>query len=261
MFLRRIIDRFRQQEWTPKDWTAIAIDFVIVVLGVFVATQVADWNTARQERERGAFYLQRIADDVRDDVATLESSIRGWRDEADEAEIIIGYLSDGDLRGRTEWEMFERIYYDAGWAPFVPNTTAYEELHDTGQLRLINDPQLRLDIGAYYATLAEFRPFYDFDTPLREVIRRQYPPGPQRYFWDTCFSAEIYRRSRDGRTNCPPFEDRALVSRTLSILRSDTDVLEAMQYTLSMRLVAIGAATSDLARANALVTRVEEHRR
>ena len=256
MLLRRIIAHFRKQEWT-----AIGIDFVIVVVGVFIGIQVADWNTARQERERGEFYLQRIADDVRSDVAALENNLRAWREEAREAEISIDYLRDGNLQGRTEWEMFARIYIDAGWIPFVPNTTAYEELRETGQLRLIDDPDLRLDIGAHYAALAESRFFYAYDTPLRAAVRSNYPPGPQRYFWTTCFSHENYRQSREGRTNCPPFEDRAVVTRTLSVLRSDTDVLEAMQYTVAIRLFAIEAATTDLARANELVARIEEHLR
>jgi hypothetical protein len=37
MILRRVIKHFRNQEWT-----AIAIDFVIVVFGVFVGIQVAN---------------------------------------------------------------------------------------------------------------------------------------------------------------------------------------------------------------------------
>ncbi len=44
MILRRVITHFRKQEWT-----AIAIDFVIVVAGVFVGLQVNNWNAARAE--------------------------------------------------------------------------------------------------------------------------------------------------------------------------------------------------------------------
>ena len=39
MLLRRFIEHVRKQEWT-----AIAIDFVIVVVGVFIGIQVANWN-------------------------------------------------------------------------------------------------------------------------------------------------------------------------------------------------------------------------
>jgi len=45
MILRRIIAHFRKQEWT-----AIFIDFVIVVLGVVVSLQVNTSNKARKDR-------------------------------------------------------------------------------------------------------------------------------------------------------------------------------------------------------------------
>lgn len=39
MLLRREITHFKNQKWT-----AIAIDFVILLIGVFVGSQVAYWN-------------------------------------------------------------------------------------------------------------------------------------------------------------------------------------------------------------------------
>ena len=39
MLLRRVIAHVRRQEWT-----AIGIDLVIVVVGVFIGIQVANWN-------------------------------------------------------------------------------------------------------------------------------------------------------------------------------------------------------------------------
>lgn len=42
MFLRRVIAHLRKQEWT-----AVWIDFLIVVIGVFVASLVTDWNVSR----------------------------------------------------------------------------------------------------------------------------------------------------------------------------------------------------------------------
>jgi hypothetical protein len=39
MILRRVIAHFKKQEWT-----AIALDFLIVVAGVFVGLQVSNWN-------------------------------------------------------------------------------------------------------------------------------------------------------------------------------------------------------------------------
>lgn len=43
MLQRRVTDHVRKQEWT-----AIAIDFVIVIVGVFVGIKAANWNRLAQ---------------------------------------------------------------------------------------------------------------------------------------------------------------------------------------------------------------------
>jgi len=47
MILRRVIEHVRAQAWT-----AILLDFVIVVLGVFIGLQVQDWSQRQADRRR-----------------------------------------------------------------------------------------------------------------------------------------------------------------------------------------------------------------
>ena len=47
MILRRLTANLRAQ-----NWTAIAIEFLIVVVGVFLGTQVSNWNQSRIERRQ-----------------------------------------------------------------------------------------------------------------------------------------------------------------------------------------------------------------
>ncbi|GJL92751.1 hypothetical protein [Hyphococcus sp.] len=59
MILRRVIAHFRKQEWT-----AIALDFLIVVIGVFVGLQVSNWNAANAERATERQLLSQVQSDV-----------------------------------------------------------------------------------------------------------------------------------------------------------------------------------------------------
>ena len=59
MLLRRITDHVRAQ-----NWTAIAIDFVIVVVGVFIGIQVSNWNEDRQTASRTQNYYSRLIEDL-----------------------------------------------------------------------------------------------------------------------------------------------------------------------------------------------------
>lgn len=59
MILRRVILHFRKQEWT-----AIFLDFLIVVAGVFVGIQVSNWNAARQQSALAGAYVVRLGGDL-----------------------------------------------------------------------------------------------------------------------------------------------------------------------------------------------------
>jgi hypothetical protein len=46
MLLRRIT-----KDVTDQNWFAVFIDFLIVVVGVFIGIQVANWNDVRQQND------------------------------------------------------------------------------------------------------------------------------------------------------------------------------------------------------------------
>jgi hypothetical protein len=56
MLLRRIMLHLRKQEWT-----AVAIDFVIVVVGVVIGIQVANWNDERQLKVEERQLISRLS--------------------------------------------------------------------------------------------------------------------------------------------------------------------------------------------------------
>ncbi len=64
MRYRRLVESLRTQ-----NWTAVAIDLVIVVVGVYIGIEVANWNTDRGDRLREAGLLREIAADLRQDRA------------------------------------------------------------------------------------------------------------------------------------------------------------------------------------------------
>jgi hypothetical protein len=63
MLLRRFILNFRKQEWA-----AILVELVIVVGGVFIGLQAANWNDDRLEQEKGRLIAERLISDLRNDL-------------------------------------------------------------------------------------------------------------------------------------------------------------------------------------------------
>ncbi|MGL6224731.1 MAG: hypothetical protein ACRC6L_14235 [Steroidobacteraceae bacterium] len=70
MLLRRVIEHVKAQQWT-----AVAIDFVIVVAGVFVGLQVQEWNSARGHRAAEIGHLGSMEEDVAYSIGSLERMI------------------------------------------------------------------------------------------------------------------------------------------------------------------------------------------
>lgn len=92
MLFRRVMQHVRDQ-----NWTAVGIDFVIVVVGVFVGIQVSNWNESRVERAQEQAILARLVEDYRQlverEVAYLARSTQRlglmaqWIDASDRGEL------------------------------------------------------------------------------------------------------------------------------------------------------------------------------
>lgn len=136
MILRRIISHFRKQEWT-----AIGIDFVIVVVGVLVATEVSNWNAARQMRQQGAEFSERLVTDLREEAWGHQFYVEYYSEVLTNAERALAVL---EQRADMPDEAFLIAAYRATqYKRNVRRRATYDELTSTGAIGLIEDGELR----------------------------------------------------------------------------------------------------------------------
>ncbi|PHS21098.1 MAG: hypothetical protein COA84_16145, partial [Robiginitomaculum sp.] len=91
MILRRVIKHFRQQEWT-----AIFLDFLIVVVGVFVGLQAQQFAVDRENRQSEAIYLKRLHAEVLQTLQLREDNV-GRRFRTKEAMNNLYHILLGDV--------------------------------------------------------------------------------------------------------------------------------------------------------------------
>ncbi len=70
MLLRRVTQHVKAQ-----NWFAVFVDFLIVVVGVFMGLQVQDWNEARKERMEEQALLVRLHDETVDLIDTHDAEL------------------------------------------------------------------------------------------------------------------------------------------------------------------------------------------
>ncbi|MEQ8177943.1 MAG: hypothetical protein RIA10_06370 [Amphiplicatus sp.] len=214
MILRRVIAHFRKQEWT-----AIALDFLIVVVGVFVGLQVNNWNEARRDSALQEKLLERLEEEFR----TLEPAVAELAAFAKTSyESTAGVIEA--LREETppkDEAAFRFALGRANWVQNVPQAaTSYTELVSTGLLSDIRSIELRTALIRY--------------GDAHERVERLYPAATS-----VIFSPQSnYYRAVEWNMNPDTWTDgSAIVSYDWDVLKSSRSEMQgwiSFQYDLAL---------------------------
>jgi hypothetical protein len=206
--LLRIADHIRTQ-----NWTAIGIDFLIVVLGVFVGLQVANWNDERRTQQREAEFIARLQVDFERIDARLTEDGERWDRNLESSKRLLSDLAAWRLQGtwpRDVTAMLFDLNNITSTRTAAPRAATYVEMQSAAQLGILRDARLRDALRDYdvlanraaglHATLVQrTEPFrthvvshLTFDTGLtREALKQQVASGATRadYFNDVDLDA------------------------------------------------------------------------
>lgn len=187
MLLRRITEHVKAQ-----NWTAVTLDFVIVVVGVFIGIQVANWNDARADLELANRYVSQMSDDIRSDINDIETGIRTaeWRYAALSTLLEKADLPQPDSIANPEREImlppatFERdhraaLISAAYYTRFLDSDRpAYSSLVSAGNANLLDKIPSFHCILTYYAAHDETSKFEDRLLLFRtDYVRAQHDAG------------------------------------------------------------------------------------
>jgi hypothetical protein len=146
MILSRVIEHVRAQ-----NWTAILLDFVIVVTGVFIGIQVSNWNAARLDDARAREFVNRLTGDFEAIDQRLQASISVFEQSLDAIDLVYQRVENGNPP--------ETAAEDAQFAEALRNTTTsrvpawssatFLEMQSAGELGLLTNPALRSALIEY----------------------------------------------------------------------------------------------------------------
>jgi len=233
MLLRRVMRHFRNHEWT-----AIGLDLLIVVVGVFIGLQVQQWADGQRQARMENFYTQRLHGEIVDLQATRAELVemrQGWLEALSTATLV---LFDPSGRELTELECTSIAF-----SYIVSNPTddlaSLFEVQSSGQFALFSNPQISSALGAFLLKRARAR---DADSAVQRILinltskypdliklhsTSDYSKDPwirPRYFCDT----EGMRLSR-GFLNDYEINQSGYTFHVMNNARVDESLLELMQ--------------------------------
>lgn len=248
MLLRRVIEHFRKQEWT-----AIGIDFVIVVVGVFIGLQVANWNEARVDQQRAHAYLERIHSDLEIDIDNYRDRMAFWAVVSNYGRAGLTYSETGDAGGSSQWQLLLAYFQSSQVAEYFTTSATYDELKGAGELNLIEDVALRNALAGYYTSSGN--PVLTERPAYRMHVRGLIPLDVQDYIWATC-----YRSNPQGEqelVDCPSPVSEARASAIVSVIRDDRALMSELRYWMSTMLVATSLGEDRVDSATQLLAAVD----
>lgn len=160
MIPRRVFEHAKAQ-----NWFAVTLDFFIVVIGVFIGIEVANWNQTRQDRQEERRYYGQLLVDLRADLDTLALAKKRADVFDNAAQLVIDRLGGKAPSQASPGRMATAIHL-AGFI-YIPHASrgTYDELISTGNLGLMRNSQLKSEIAHYYG---DFESNRQWDSLLRD---------------------------------------------------------------------------------------------
>lgn len=255
MILRRVIAHFRKQEWT-----AIGLDFIIVVVGVFIGIQVANWNEERQDNALSAGYLERLEFDI-----ALEQA--RWGKATD-------YFSTARQYGFAALENFETPadqldeqflvnVYQASQVWFVlPNRATFDELSSTGRIVLIEDAELRTALSNHYVRVDALGVTLNQNSQYRRVARLNMDQGIQQQIRDNCGDQWVTDNQNFYYvllpTQCEIDVPEQLLREEIAKLHENQEVLQELRFQMSVLDAQIGTLRNTMDTGGVILAKIRE---
>lgn len=174
--MKRVAKAIRAQ-----DWCAVAIEFVVVVLGIFVALEVGAWNQDRMDRQLERAYLERLAAETRANIEVMRENERIF---TDKMEFVLG-LPEMRLEDAiaADPQAFMTRLDDSSWMALPDlRSETFEELRSSGRLALLRDAALRSAIATVLNDYRSTRPV--FERPIGDYRRMLFEALPGRCYRD-----------------------------------------------------------------------------
>jgi hypothetical protein len=231
-------------------------EFVLIVVGVMVALMVEAGLESRKDEQLRDEYLSRIQADIEADKQALVRRIGFFVGVKEFSQEVVDWL-DADIP--INQQALLASFYAAEIWPFRTNLSTYQDLHSTGNIRLLEDLDLRTSLAAYYNKADASRPGWSPSQDYRKNIRGIIPTRVQNLMRDNCPTTDAFDQTS---TDFPPCVldgvDYEQLATLFEPLREDTQFRRTLTYRDSELGVMIYLLRQQVVYADEVLVRLQE---
>ncbi len=248
-----------------QDWFQVAIEVLIVVVGILIALQVDNWNETRKAREQGNIWRQQIIEDLRQS----QRDVSGRREYALQAlefgEAALARLEAPEPpQGEDIWITVLGTFQAGQIWPYRLTGPSFREVQNAGGLALIGDIDTQRALAYYFDVSA-----YDYELvsgglpAYRQLIRERLDWAIQKHIWegDCQLSSGALQQGEAGDdfilVACDPPADTALLEKAVTQMRADVELQQSLRGRLSQLKVSGASMARQIERAQEVIDKLE----
>jgi len=189
MVIRRI-----REHVTAHNWFAVAIDLAIVIAGVFLGTQVNNWNESRLEAAKAESYRTRLLDELDFNARQFRAQVAYYIEVRDHGLAALAMMSG--KHKATPRDFLIHAYQLSQTDTNAAKAYIYDEMTSGGLVSLLGDETTQAMASDYYLTLATNDRTLKDIFPYRSTIRSVMPFAIQTVIRDECGDRNLVHRER-----------------------------------------------------------------
>jgi len=179
MTLRSVTKHLKSQ-----NWFAVFIDFIILVLGVFIGIQVANWNEELAEYEHERLLLIELRSEVVESISQLKVKRNAFRQIGRSGSRAIAFLDLEADCGNDCWPVIVDFFHASQWQRILVNRYTFDEMRRNGWPR---NRQIVKKIEAYHRQANEISTALVETPAYRDLVRGLIPLEIHNYYWENCY--------------------------------------------------------------------------
>lgn len=224
MLLRRYIEHVREQ-----NWLAVAIDFLIVVLGVYIGLQTQEWSAQRDVDALEVQYMTELKEEMSRNTILTSGTVEAMRTVVASGKRAGEFMrSDGQCEQNC-WRLLVDFFIASQVITPAYATTVYDETQRLGFPRSAN---VSSAIDQYYTLLVTSALGMDNNPKYRVSLRELLTVEAHEQLWSNCH--KLRGSVETVVVDCPPGLPTEAVKAILQRIHARREIVEQLNYWIGM---------------------------
>ncbi len=218
MIPRRVAEHVK-----AHNWFAVAIDFIIVVLGVYIGIQVSNWNEDRQFHRRERSLLVELRGDIERTNTLTEQRMQFYEQVFASGKRSLAFLEKGEGCGENCWPVLIDFFHASQWTRVDFSHSTFDEMRRVG---LPSSRDLVVALDVYYDQNVGMTMVFNDKPAYRSLVRGLIPVTVQEAYWGVCH--RWVGGMEELSTTCPPAMPNVLSAAIVARIASHPDILPTL---------------------------------